>query len=245
MAGDFTQYGIKFQEKMVALFGRIHVKHDAAIIGMVFGERMFDASSFPLYPALLKYLNLYQSSSSRPLLIDAGANIGAASRYFNEVYQSIKILAIEPDPENAALAAANLKMTDAEIITAALSSEDGTLFINDLDFEPIGYRVGRSGNKQVPAFSIPTILSRFAEGTFPFVIKIDIEGGEVDVFEKNVEWLDQFALVIIELHDWMLPGEGCSRNFFKSIGKFDFDILVRGENTFCFNNRLLRKLRTG
>jgi FkbM family methyltransferase len=242
MVGDWTQYGIKFQGNLIALVGRTHVKHDAAIIGMVFGERMFDASSFPLYPALLKYLGLCQSVSSRPLLIDAGANIGAASRYFNEVYQNIKILAVEPDPENASLSAANLKMTDAEIITAALSSEDGTLFINDVDFEPIGYRVGRTGNKEVPALSIPTILTKFSEGTFPFVIKIDIEGGEADVFEKNVGWLDQFPLVIIELHDWMLPGEGCSRNFFNSICKFDFDVLVRGENTFCFNNRLLRSL---
>ena len=131
-------------------------------------------------------------------------------------------------------------MTDATVIKGAVSSEDGVLFINDIDFEPIAYRVGQTGNKQVSAVSIPTILSKYSDNTFPFIIKIDIEGGETDLFQKNIEWLDQFPLVIIELHDWMLPGEGCSTNFFKSISKYNFDILVRGENTFCFNNRLLK-----
>ena len=242
MRDDLTQYNIEFQAKPVAIIGRSKVHHDAAIIQMVFGVQMFDVSSFPLYPALLKFLAKNRLGASRPLVIDAGANIGAASRYFNEIYEKIKIVAIEPDAENASLTEANLSMTDATIIKGAVSSEDGVLFINDIDFEPIGYRVSRIGNKQVSAVSVPTIISKYAENTFPFLIKIDIEGGEIDVFERNIDWIDLFPLIIIELHDWMLPGESCSRNFFKSISKFNFDILVRGENTFCFNNRLLKNL---
>ena len=37
------------------------------------------------------------------------------------------------------------------------------------------------------------------------LIKIDIEGGESELFEKNIEWIEKFPLIIIELHDWMLP----------------------------------------
>jgi len=240
MLVDLVKYGIQFQSKSIEMTGRSQVLSDAAIIQMVFGAQMFDASAFPLYPALLRYLAVRRSVESRPLVVDAGSNIGAASRYFNEIFENIKIVAVEPDIDNASLAEANLSMTDASVIKGALSCQDGFLFINDIDFGPIGYRVGHVGNKEIPSISVPTILLNHSETTFPFLIKIDIEGGEVDLFESNVDWVDQFALMIIELHDWMLPGEGSSRNFLKSISKFNFDVLVRGENTFCFNNRLLK-----
>ena len=239
MLVDLIKYSIEFQSKSIAMVGRSNVPSDSAIIQMVFGAQMFDASSFPLYPALLKYFDSNRNVKSRPLVIDAGANIGAASRYFHEIFENIKIVSIEPDVDNASLAGANLDMTDASIIKGALSCQDGSLFINNIDFGPIGYRVGRVGNMEVPAISVPTIVASHSRDTFPFLIKIDIEGGEADLFESNFDWVDQFPLVIIELHDWMLPGQSSSKNFFKSISRFDFDILVRGENTFCFNNRLL------
>ena len=73
----------------------------------------------------------------------------------------------------------------------------------------------------------------------PFICKIDIEGGEANLFKCNYSWLERFPLVIIELHDWLLPGESNSRNFLKAALEFDF--VYRDENLFCFNNALLTK----
>jgi hypothetical protein len=49
----------------------------------------------------------------------------------------------------------------------------------------------------------------------------------------------QRPLLIIELHDWMLPFAGSSRGFLRAIASLDFDVVHRGENIFCFNRRLL------
>ena len=73
------------------------------------------------------------------------------------------------------------------------------------------------------------------------VCKIDIEGGEADFFSNNDAWVDRFPLIVIELHDWLLPGTGSSRNFLRAIAGRNFDVVFRGENLFCFNNDLLSK----
>jgi hypothetical protein len=64
----------------------------------------------------------------------------------------------------------------------------------------------------------------------PFLIKIDIEGFESDLFSANTEWVDCFPVIIIELHDWMLPGDCNSRNFLQAIAGRSRDFILRGEN---------------
>ena len=84
------------------------------------------------------------------------------------------------------------------------------------------------------------ILGKFELTRYePLICKIDIEGGESDLFRANDAWIDQFPLIIIELHDWLLPGTSNSKNFLSAISKRNFDIVYRGENMFCFNNALL------
>ena len=72
-------------------------------------------------------------------------------------------------------------------------------------------------------------FAKVANGV-PFIVKIDIEGFESDLFSTNVGWLDDVYMVIIEPHDWMLPGMKSSRSFQVAMGQHDFDIFVLGEN---------------
>ena len=69
---------------------------------------------------------------------------------------------------------------------------------------------------------------------YPFIIKIDIEGHEKELFEKNTEWFDKFKIIIIEIHDWMLPGKAVSKNYFTTLvscmKKNNRDIIISGEN---------------
>ena len=57
-----------------------------------------------------------------------------------------------------------------------------------------------------------------------FITKIDIEGFEDDLFSSNTDWIDDCLLLIIELHDWMMPKTANSNNFLKAISakKRDF-----------------------
>jgi hypothetical protein len=74
---------------------------------------------------------------------------------------------------------------------------------------------------------------------FPFIAKIDIEGAESELFSKNTDWIDQFPVVIIELHDWLLPNENSSRNFLQCVSSRARDFLYKRENIFSVRTPVL------
>ena len=63
-----------------------------------------------------------------------------------------------------------------------------------------------------------------------FIVKIDNEGFESDVFAGDATWLSDAALVYLEPHNWMLPGQKTSRNFQREMANHDFEIFIKGEN---------------
>jgi hypothetical protein len=69
-----------------------------------------------------------------------------------------------------------------------------------------------------------------------FLVKIDIEGFEIDVFSGRLDWIADAYVVVIEPHDWMLPGEFSSRNFMKAMVEHEFEIFIIGENLFFVRN---------
>ena len=239
-APGYVEYRFGFQGKSLKMVGRPSVDSDRAIIGMVFQREMFAMGDWPQARALKTHFDALVQAGRQPLMIDAGANIGAASLYFNQLYPGMRTLAVEPAADNARLARHNLAGLDAQVLQAALGREVGVMYLNDVDFAPIGYRVGTQGNKAVDACTVPSLIAAWGQDCSPFILKIDIEGGEDIVFAHDAPWLDLFPVVIIELHDWMLPFQCSSRNFFRNIAQHEFDILTQGENTFCFNRRLLQ-----
>jgi hypothetical protein len=70
----------------------------------------------------------------------------------------------------------------------------------------------------------------------PFMCKIDIEGGEGELFRDNLGWVAEFAVIVIELHDWLFPGTSNSRNFRRAISDLPVDFVYRGEDVFVFNH---------
>ncbi len=209
-------------------------------------DQIFRAADYQIHPdarfqTLVRYAAGQAATGKRPLVIDAGANIGASSVYFALQYPSGRIVAIEPEKSNAALARVNCEGLDVVVREAALGAEPGTAFLSDPGHSDWGFRVGETGTVPVPLVSVPELLEEAdAQQCFPLLCKIDIEGGEAALFAKNTAWVDRFALIIIELHDWLFPGEGNSRNFLRTMAANDFDFMYRGENALCFNNRLLR-----
>ena len=60
----------------------------------------------------------------------------------------------------------------------------------------------------------------------------------MDVFAANNEWVARTPLLMLELHDWLLPKAGTSATFLKCIAKLDRDFVTIGENAFSIANRL-------
>ena len=68
------------------------------------------------------------------------------------------------------------------------------------------------------------------------IAKIDIEGAETELFSQSTVWIDHFPLVIVELHDWMMPGQARSRAFLQAISSRDRDFVQIRENSFSIRN---------
>jgi FkbM family methyltransferase len=214
---------------------------DAGVVDQIFRAADYQIHPDARFQTLVRYIATQAAGGKRPLVIDAGANIGASSVYFALQYSSGRVVAVEPEKGNADLLRRNCEGLDIVVHEAALGAEAGTAFLSDPGHSDWGFRVGESGGVPVSVVSVPELLAEAeALQLFPLICKIDIEGGEAALFAKNTAWVDRFALIIIELHDWLFPGEGNSRNFLRAIAANDFDFMYRGENAFCFNNRLLR-----
>ena len=214
---------------------------DAGVVDQIFRAADYQIHPDARFQTLVRYIAAQASGGRRPLVVDAGANIGASSVYFALQYSSGRVVAVEPEKGNADLLRRNCEGLDIVVREAALGAEPGSAFLSDPGHSDWGFRVGESGTVPVAVVSMPELLEEAeALQLFPLICKIDIEGGEAALFAKNTAWVDRFALIVIELHDWLFPGEGNSRNFLRAIAANDFDFMYRGENVFCFNNRLLR-----
>lgn len=177
------------------------------------------------------------ASGKTPIIVDAGANIGASVVYWGIHFPKAQILAIEPDKANFALLRKNTQGLNVILHEAAIGSFEGSASLSDPGEGEWGYRTARDDAGGLPIISMNGLLESGVAGNgAPFIAKIDIEGAEADLFAANTGWVQSFDLVIIELHDWMLPGQGTSRNFLKCIANLDRDFLHIGENIFSIRN---------
>jgi FkbM family methyltransferase len=172
-----------------------------------------------------------------PLIIDAGANIGASVVWFADTYPNSHIVAIEPDSDNVRLLRHNVTGLDVDIREAALGAEDGLVSLIDPGNGEWGYQTAIDPAGTCPRLSLTRLIDEKIKLNYvPFLIKIDIEGGEENLFETNTDWVDLFPLLIIELHDWLLPSKNTSLNFIRRIGQSKRDFVYNSENVFSFRN---------
>jgi FkbM family methyltransferase len=173
----------------------------------------------------------------KPMIIDGGANIGASAVWFAINYPRAHVVAFEPDPENFELLSANTAGLDVDARKAAIGGVDGKVSITDPGEGEWGYRTALDATGGCDMFSIAGVIERkMAEGYTPFIVKVDIEGGEDGLFQEPTDWVDMTPLIIVELHDWLMPKQGTSRNFLKCVAKYDRDFLCFSQNIFSLKN---------
>ena len=216
---------------------------DGGELKQIFSDLDYDIFQIPQGRRLLEY---YKNLNGTPLIIDAGANIGAATVYFHLTLPNCFCFSIEPNIKNFQLLEINTQSFKNQInFLGGLASVDGQLGLSDPGTGDMDFRTHTPKENQtidlVESICIPTILNhKEVQKKSPLILKIDIEGAEAELFSKDNEWVDEFPLIIIEPHDWMLPFTGSSMNFLKAISKFDFDIILKKENLFLFNNKILK-----
>src|SRR5215475_15612703 len=96
---------------------------------------------------------------------------------------------------------------------AAVSAREGRVKLSDPGEGHWGFRTEAAADGEIQCVTINDIFRQNDATHFPFIVKIDIEGGEAALFSDATEWVGQTPILIIELHDWLLPKCGVSRSF--------------------------------
>jgi FkbM family methyltransferase len=194
----------------------------------------------------MQWVHSVRAAGRRPLVLDLGANTGLASLYFAREFPDASVLAVEPDAANAERARSTVAgHGDVTVLTAGIASVDGRATIVDPGQGNWAYRTELAEDGAVSMISVDRLIAEHvAAGCVPFIAKVDIEGFESELFSRNTEWADRFPVLIIELHDWMLPGAGSAQNFLRWAASRERDFIYIGENVFSIA-RGLPKLAVG
>lgn len=141
------------------------------------------------------------------LILDLGANVGYASVYFALRWTTARVLAVEPEPSNVAVLRRNAaSLPRVEVVEAAVWPRPGRVVLEDVGKGFWGMRVRDAGDgRDVPAVTIPELLAR-ADADWADLVKIDIEGSELDLFSEETDWIANVGALALELHDRFRPG---------------------------------------
>lgn len=203
---------------------------DEKTLREVMGQRAYDISHLRRRGELIDFHKRTLAEGRKPLIVDLGANIGASALYFDHVWPGSDIVAIEPEPDNFQLLVENTKTRqNIHAIHAGIAASDGSMTIEDRNADTDAFRT-RVGHGPIRAISMASLLRE--QSGVPFICKIDIEGAERDLFSGDTSWIDLFPLILIELHDWMLPGEAVSQPFLQAISQRRRDFTFRRDTVF-------------
>jgi FkbM family methyltransferase len=139
------------------------------------------------------------------IIVDLGANIGCTMAHFAALYSQATITGVELDAENARLAVQNTQHFGqrCRVVEAAIWSHDG-----EVSYEGIaawGLHVSAQGSRPTRALSMATLLASIStpQESTPQIdfLKIDIEGGERELFTGDCPWLQRIRSLKVEIHD--------------------------------------------
>jgi FkbM family methyltransferase len=220
---------VHYGDRELSIEHRRWSQDDALAIKQCFEQRQYD---MPVGTHGADIARLYReilASGRQPLILDCGANIGASVTWFAARYPKAHIVAIEPAPENVALLRKNTLGLDVDIREAGIGPSDGQAFLKSCGSD-MGYQTTTDAEGiSIQMLSVASILAEKPASHYaPFLLKIDIEGAEESLFSGDTSACDKFPLIILEPHDWMLPGKLTSRPF------FHFHAAAGRE--FCMNN---------
>lgn len=215
-------------------YGRVHLRNDCSDLDLarsVLVERAYDISWVPQAGTRLskRYLDIL-SAGRKPVVINAGGYIGLSALWFAREWPDAQVVSVEPAASNLELLHRNLAGRPGHsIVEAALGSATGKVALSD-DADGCAIQSERSRDG-IEIVTVDDAIAVVPDGE-PFVCSIDIEGFEKDLFAANTDWIDRFALIIIEPHDWREPGAIISRNFRLEMAPRPYEIFAQSAALF-------------
>ena len=147
-------------------------------------------------------------------LLDCGANYGYWSVLVTSgPFGSHRAIAIEPSSENFSKLANNARVNDNrfELMKCAIGATKGTARLSGTKHEAFSIAGGANGGEEVPVIALDDLIDDgqiSADGKY--LIKLDVEGVEVDAIRGGPRLLQGDSVVICEEHG-NDPGHTVSR----------------------------------
>lgn len=215
---------------------------DMKVVLQTFAERDYGLGWCEPYRAhMLALCKSIREAGDVPLIIDAGANVGASTMLFASAFPDCHIYAIEPDANNFATLEANVgDKPNITLFHAGLWSKPTNLAMeHDGDTgwacRVQEHSVGKA--TMLPSVTLPELLAKNPRMR-PVIVKIDIEGAEVEVLKENTGWVNDIPLMVFEAHDnlwhWLGPWQGSGHSFFSCLARRKREYLSKGENVYAF-----------
>jgi FkbM family methyltransferase len=191
----------------------------------------------------LPILAIFRDKNITPhTMIDAGANIGLTCLYFKSHFPDLVIIALEPSNETFNRLEQNIHINQFSSVTLLKKGlwSSQTRLKADTSFrdgQDWSFRLVEASENEaalIETSSIDAIISEQKLTSIDF-LKIDIEGGEVEVFKdfSQIQWLDKVKVLALEIHD-----EFDCREHIESNLKHYFELSYSGELTIGINKNL-------
>ncbi len=167
-------------------------------------------------------------------IIDLGANVGYTLAHFAHLYPEARIVGLELDAGNHALALANTApwRDRVTVLHAAIWSSDGYVTFGGQDeneFHVVG-AADDDDSRRVRSLTMQTLMNEVGFRSVDYV-KMDIEGGETElILKSDASWMDKVAVMKIELHE---------------VDYHDFERALVARGFRCHEDKLLWKCIVG
>lgn len=145
----------------------------------------------------------FEFSGPSPVIIDAGANIGVALLWWRHRWPAARIIAFEPDPQVFEVLTQNLRHhPDVQLNEAALSSRHGEITLHLLGAD--ASRTVPEPEHDWPAIQVASrrLADVLADIDRVDLLKLDIEGAELEVLEDSRGCLDRVERIFLEFHSF-------------------------------------------
>ena len=163
------------------------------------------------------------------VIVDAGANVGYAALFLARRFPAARIVCVEVDAGNLALLSRNVAAyPNIDVVPGGIWSHATRLAIENPDGEAFAFTVAERPDGPIRAHGVDDLM-RERELPRIDVLKLDVEGAEVEVFSSAPRWIDRVDTILVETHERLRPG--CTALIESVARAHDFLTTTTGEYT--------------
>lgn len=168
-----------------------------------------DASEIIVVNSDTEYSKKHYEDLNNPVVVDIGANIGSFSLYFANVFKNSQFIvhSIEPSLDNYEILKENIRINNfsdrIKPYNLAICSKDGFGYLN-ISGDHDSFFLADTESINTQKIEIVRLETFCKDNFIDFIdlLKVDIEGGEYDLFYNSIDFINKKVKnIFIEVHD--------------------------------------------